>query len=287
VGGATGDVVDIATNGLQGVELAGAGGAGTAINIQRANIHANGQNGLRVALTGTGSSVTAANSGIYQNQHNGVLVVGAPSANATNSLALDNLDIRLHTAVGTGYGRGIWLHGDDADSDDITATINNCKVHDNRDVGIIIDEDGPGGNVTETRASLTGNDVYANNVNTTSTVGGIWFATASQLTAFTANKIHGNGGDQMGFTAPQRVGGNWDLSPGACNASSNSVYCYSSSGVGIRVTNVGTSDYTVDARNVSWAHTTPSSAAGSRDFFEGPDTDILVTTPCTAVTTCP
>jgi hypothetical protein len=46
---------------------------------------------------------------------------------------LDNLNIHHHT--GASGGKGIWLNGNLGTSSNITATINQCQVHDNRDLG--------------------------------------------------------------------------------------------------------------------------------------------------------
>jgi hypothetical protein len=238
--------------------------------------------------------VTAINTEIDMNLHNGVLVTSAPSNSGTvNSVTLDKLDVHDQTANGAAVGMGIWLHGDTAGGGDIAATLNECKVHDNRNTGIVIDEDATGGTTTVTRETLTSNDIYNNNTGAVNAaVGGISFATASTLTTFTGNRIHGNRRDQILFQAGQNGGANWDLDPGSCTSTTaprNQIYCYEAGFVGLRTTNTlgaNPPDYTVDADRVTWAHATPSDVAANRDFAQGADTVITRANPCTAMLVC-
>jgi hypothetical protein len=295
VGSTTGGLVDIGNNGGHGISLTGTGSATTTVTVRRSNIHDNSLNGVNVALSANANAVTIEDSGVYANHLNGVVVTGAPSATATNSVILDNLDVRLHTGNVANAGKGIWLNGNDATSSNITATITACKVHDNRDVGIQIDEDMPAGTVTTTRATLTSNDIYANNSTSVNTVaGGILFPTSSTLTLFTGNKIHSNGKDQIVFASPPTTGTVWDLDSGSCTSTAtppNQIYCYGTNNYGVRTTNTlpgNPPDFTVDADHNFWAHSPASNTAGNRDYTAGADTTITVANSCTpAVTTCP
>jgi hypothetical protein len=275
IGGTTGALVDISSSGLHGVTVAGVGGAGASVAIERATIHGNVGSGVLVNLSANNSSVRAANSEIFGNGANGVVVLQAPSSNANNVVLLDTLDVHGHTTVGVNVGVGIWLSGA---AGEVTATLANNKVHDNRDVGVLITQ---GGGVDTTRETLTGNDVFGNNTGAVRTVGGISFETSSILTSFTANRVHGNRRDQMAILAVRQGGGTWDLNPGACNAQRNFIYCYSSDAgsVGLRLTNAGT----VDAQNVTWANATPT--VGTLDFASMGST-VDVTPACAAMTTC-
>ena len=292
IGANTGATVDIANNGGHGISLAGTGGTNSAVTVRHANIHDNSLNGVNVALTANGSAVTVANSDVYSNHVNGVVVTGAPSATATNSVILDTVEVRLHTGSLAGQGRGIWLNGNDAASDNITATLQGCKVHDNRAVGIQIDEDMPGGHTTTTREILTGNDVHDNNLTGLAmSVGGISFATSSTLSDFQSNKLHHNGGDQIAFTNPPTTGATWDINaPGTCGTAANQIYCYTLPGaIGLRATapNAGAA-YTVDAAQVFWSH---APLTAGTDFVQGANTTVTTGgtgSPCTpAITTCP
>jgi hypothetical protein len=281
-------LVDIATNGAHGVSLAGTGGTNTGVTIRRTNIHGNTQNGINVAMTSNGSAISVANCDVFDNHANGVVVMGAPSGNATNSVVLDTVEVRQHTGNTAGIGKGIWLNGNDPASSNITATIQNSKVHDNRDVGIQIDETMTGGNITTTRETLTGNDVFNNNLNGGAmTPGGISFPTSSTLTTFNANKIHANGGDQMSFAHEPTGGGNWSINAaGACGTvaagGQNRIYCYTLPGsIGVRTTAPNAAGaYTLDATQVSWAN---AAAQSGREFVAGTNTTITATGACTAV----
>jgi hypothetical protein len=288
VGGTTGAVVDVSTNGAHGISVAGAG-TGAAVTIRRTNSHDNSLNGVNVALAANDSNVTVVGSDVYSNHANGVVVTGAPSSNATNRVLLDDIEVRLHTGTAANTGRGIWLHGNDAASNNITATVQNSRIHDNRDVGILIDEDTTPLQVTTTREDLHGNDIHDNNVNgIAGTVGGISFATSSTLTAFAANKIHHNGRDQIAFASKPTTGTTWDINaPGACStattAQQNKIYCYTLPGaIGLRTTAPNAAGaYSVDAAEIGWANDTVNA---NREYVQGANTMIVrATGPCAAV----
>jgi hypothetical protein len=275
IGGTVGAQVDISASGSNGVTAVGVGGAGASVAIERALIHGNAGAGLLVDLSADNSSVRAANSEIFANGANGVVVARAPSSNANNVVLLDTLDVHNHTTVGTNLGVGIFLSGA---TGEVTATLTGNRVHDNRDVGILITQQGGG---VITRETLTSNDVFGNNTGAARSVGGISFETSSTLTAFTANRIHANRRDQIAFSAVRNGPSTWDLNPGACNAQRNFIYCYSTDAgsVGLRATNAGT----IDGQNITWANATP--ATGTNDFAVTNST-LDVTPACAAMTAC-
>jgi hypothetical protein len=227
-----------------------------------------------------------------------VVVTSAPSSSPTvNAVVLDGLDVHDQpgqpgNANAANLGHGIWLNGGAAaGAGDITATISNSKVRNNHNSGILIDQRTVAVTTT-TRETLTGNDVFNNNIDATDAknIGGIEFLTPSTLTAFSANKVHSNRRDQIGFLAPQNGAVAWDLRPGTtCTAAINSIYCYSAdaNSVGLRVN--GSAATTVEARNISWANKPP--ATGTKDFAKAAaDTVTLgdaTADSCARITTCP
>ncbi|HEX4405888.1 MAG TPA: hypothetical protein VH560_13720, partial [Polyangia bacterium] len=128
----------------------------------------------------------------------------------------------------------------------------------------------------------------------TGNAGGVTFSTSSTLNGFTGNTVAGNSGDQI--TVSARPNGAilastaWVFqSPGqTCDANRNQVYCYSGSGVGIRVNSVLAT--TVNAADLNWLHSAPT--AGT-DYVAGGSTVQTSISgqpnsgPCGAITTCP
>jgi hypothetical protein len=286
VGGTAGDLVTIATNGGHGISVTGAGNATATLLVQRATIQNNSLSGINVALTGNANGITFLNSTISGNHQHGVVVTGAPATTAAG-ITFDGLEVRSQTGSAPN-GRGIWLHANDVTSNAIVATIKNSKIHGNRDTGIVIDE----GFTNTTTESLTGNDIYENNqTGAGMTVGGLSFATSSTLSAFAANKLHSNGGDQIAFASKPTTGTNWDINaPGACStavdAQQNKIYCYTLTGaIGLRATAPNPAGaYTVDAGQITWANTT---VTAGREFVQGANTTVTTTGPCTPAATCP
>jgi hypothetical protein len=286
LGGTTGALVDVSTNTGHGISLTGAGAASAIVLVQRTNIHDNSLNGINVNLTGNANGVSFLNDTVFANHQHGVVVTGAPATTAAG-ITFDTVEVRSHTGANPN-GRGIWLHGNDAGSSNIVATINNSKVHGNRDTGIVIDE-GSGNTTTE---SLAGNDIFANNqTGAATTVGGISFATSSTLSVFAANQLHSNGGDQIAFVSKPTTGTNWDINaPGACstaaNAQQNKIYCYTLTGaIGLRATAPNPAGaYTIDAGQITWANTT---VMAGREFVQGANTTVTTTGPCTPAAICP
>ena len=100
--------------------------------------------------------------------------------------------------------------------------------------------------------------------------GGVLFNTSSTLTSFIGNKVHSNGGDELGFNAlPNGGGTQWVINPpsAACDTTSNSLYCYGNGNVGLHILGGGA---TVNAQHVRWTNNPPTSGidysgSGDRD----------------------
>ncbi|HEY5091505.1 MAG TPA: hypothetical protein VIK30_16105, partial [Polyangia bacterium] len=157
----------------------------------------------------------------------------------------------------------------------VAATIKGSTVTANGDVGIMV-EQGTGATTTE---AIQNNDVNGNNTGGGHPVGGILFNTSSTLTSFIGNKVHSNGGDELGFNAVPNGALRWVINPpsAACDATANSLYCYGNGNVGLHIL---AGIETVDAQHVHWTNNPPTSGID----FSG---TVTVTNPCTVVTTCP
>ena len=139
------------------------------------------------------------------------------------------------------------------DGGDVAATIRNSVVSGNGAVGVRV-EQANAANTTTT--AIQSNDVTNNNIAGASTaVGGVVFATASTLTSFIGNRIHSNNGDELGFTALPNGGTTWTIGTNACDSSANSLYCYGTGNVGLRMAFAAG---TVDARATRWANASPA-----------------------------
>ena len=275
-------VVLVKSNGANGVDIAGTT-AGSAIDFRRATIQSNGADGILADLNGgTGApGATGSFSGVTVtgNASNGIEVTRAPLISSVIKLTFDSMTITSNGAA------GVTLTGAAAvGTGDVGASLTNSKVTGNTGVGV---------NVAEVAATTT--ETIQNDTITGNGGGGVTFGTPSTLNGFTGNVVAGNTGDQI--TVSARPNGAttttaaWLFqSPGqTCDANRNQVYCYSGSGVGIRVNaSLGT---TVNAADINWVHSAPTAG-----------TDFVATTlnavqtsiagqpnsgPCTAITSCP
>ena len=256
---------ELASNGTHGVHLTGA-----VTVVAGANIHNNTLNGVLVNDTagvtvniGSAATVTSINA----NGNDGILVQGAPATGGgANSLTIDTV------GIGTNGKFGIYLQGNTAAT---AATIKASTITANGDVGIMLEQ--AGANITT--EAIQNNDVNGNNTANVHTVGGILFNTSSTLTSFIGNKVHSNGGDELGFNALPNGALRWVINPpsAACDATANSLYCYGNGNVGLHIL---AGAETVDGQHVHWANNPPTSGID----FSG---TVTVTNPCTAVATCP
>jgi hypothetical protein len=263
--------VELAKNATYGVHLTGATAA-----VAGANIHDNTGSGVVVnnpsgALVIIGSSSTTTT--VNHNGGNGILVDASPATGGgANSVTLDTVTSSNNAKF------GVYLQGD---TGNVAATVKASTISGNGDVGLMI-EQGSGNTTSE---AIQNNDVSGNNTNsaTTHIVGGVLFNTSSTLNSFIGNKIHSNGGDELGFNDVQNPSGSpppWLLNPpsATCDATANSIYCYGNGNVGLHVISAAA---TVNAQHVHWTNNPPTSGID----FSGVAT---VTNPCTVVTTtCP
>ena len=133
-----------------------------------------------------------------------------------------------------------------------------------------------------TTSAIQSNEITNNNIAGSGTaVGGVLFATSSTLTSFIGNKIHSNNGDELGFAALPNCGTTWTIGTNACNASANSIYCYGTGNVGIRMSSA---TGTVDARATSWASASPAAAV---DYSTVGASSVTASGACGATSTCP
>jgi hypothetical protein len=172
-----------------------------------------------------------------------------------------------------GEGNGLWLGA----TGDVTASLINNTVRANRGFGVLVEQAAN----TTANVAMTGNDVSGNNTGAGNEVGGVLFR-AGTLTAFSGNRIHANGGIELGFDGQPNGGAAlWDITGG--NAGGNQIWCYGQGAVGLRVQ--GTSPSTVDARNVSWANANPMNNV---DYASPGASMVIATMPAPPTTTpCP
>ena len=244
--------------------------------IAGAALHDNLANGLLVNNNTTGATVNFGSPStvttIASNGNDGILVdASAGTASNSTSLTVDTVAISGNTVY------GVYLQGD---AGSIVATLKNSTVTASGDVGILVEQ----GGVNQTLSTIQFNDVNGNNINpaTTHLVGGILFNTSSTLSSFIGNKVHSNGGDEMGFNAAPNAGLRWVINPpsAACDNTANSLYCYGTGHVGL---NDMQTLVTVDAQHVHWTNNPPTQATD----YSGALSTVTATNACTAVATCP
>jgi hypothetical protein len=255
---------EVRLNKTNGLELAGAVASVTGVNV-----HGNVQNGV-VVSSPTGVTVNLGAPGstttVGTNGGAGLLVTASPAtASDANSLVVDTV------GVTSNVGAGINVTGSAGNA---TVTIKNNAVSGNGDTGILIAQ----GVAHTTRTAIQGNDVTGNRTTAASQVGGAFFSTASTLTSFISNKIHGNGGDELGFGAAPNSG-TWDISPAsnACDATSNSLYAYGTGAVGLNVT---VPVVLVNAQYTHWVNVSPAFGV---DYSATLAAQVDVTNACTPV----
>jgi hypothetical protein len=240
-----------------------------ALSLTGTNLHGAGADGL---LLEGGVAVVGPGSKLEGNGRDGLRALAGTALIGATGTAV---------SIASNGGVGVALRGD---SGNLTATIKNCAIHDNHDQGLLIQQ----GATFTTSASADANDVYANNATAGRGVGGIFFATSSTLTGFTANKVHGNTGDEIGFDAQPNGGDTWDLSGAVGCGSPNQIYCYTSAGgtsVGLRILDTAPANTKVNAAGTSWSNLVPTKGA---DFdFDMAKYDVTALPACAAVTaTC-
>lgn len=250
--------------------------ANATTTVTNADIHHNtldgvftsGTNGATIVIGTAGASPPAVT--IRNNRHGVNVSSSPPTGSGANSLTLDTV------AVSSNSQSGVFLAGD---ADDVAATIRNSVVSGNGAVGLRV-EQGTGGNTTTT--VIQSNEVTGNNIAGSATaVGGVLFATSSTLTSFIGNRIHSNNGDELGFAALPNSGTTWTIGANACDASANSIYCYGTGNVGLRMSFAAG---TVDARATHWANANP---AAGLDFSTVGGSSVTTTGACSATVTCP
>jgi hypothetical protein len=267
--------VEISGNAYNGLYVDTTGGTGTsAVTVTRAEIHDNAGAGVRIDYVAGGAAGTTSISGgtIYKNGH-GVHVLRAPSPGAAAPGVTVSGAVVRENGDAAGEGNGLWLGA----TGDVTASLINNTVRANRSFGVLVEQ---AANTTASVA-MTGNDVSGNNTGAGNEVGGVLFR-AGTLTAFSGNRIHANGGIELGFDGQPNGGAAlWDITGG--NAGGNQIWCYGQGAVGLRVQ--GTSPSTVDARNVSWANANPMNNV---DYASPGASVVIATMPAPPTTTpCP
>jgi hypothetical protein len=217
--------------------------AGTLV-LNGTNIHGANTDGL---LIEGGTATVGPGSKLESNGRDGVrALAGTVTIGAAGMTAV---------SIASNTGVGVALLGD---SGNLTATLKSASIHDNHDQGLLIRQ----GATFTTSATIDGNDIFANNGTAGRAVGGVFFATSSTLTSFTANKVHGNVGDEVGFDAPPNGGDTWDLAPAVACAAPNLIYCYNPAGggtsVGLHILDTAPMTTKVNAAGaVSWSNLIP------------------------------
>lgn len=277
LGGATGAVVKISGSARHGLYVWTDSGAGTgSVDIQRTEFSGNDGAGVWVDFLAAGAQGTFVMraSQVFDNVGQGVRVERAPAVGGMPGVLIDGCDIRDNgkTDAQEAPGFSIFAVGD------VVATVINNQIHGNRATGVLVEQFSGTASLT-----LDGNDIYANNVVSDLPVGGVMFGTASTLTSFRANKVHGNQGDEVGFAAPANTGAAWTLGSGACDPGSNQIYCYGAGDVGIRIS--GATAATVNAAGTAFQSATP--ALGTDWTVSGGAHVVNAAGACAPVATCP
>ncbi|HXU81185.1 MAG TPA: hypothetical protein VN914_07295, partial [Polyangia bacterium] len=181
-------------------------------------------------------------------------------------------------SLSNNIGMGAALVGDGGN---VTATLKNCSVGFNQDQGILVRQ----GATFTTTVTLDGNDVFNNNSGAGRAAGGIFFATPSTVAGFTANKIHGNNGDEIAVDAQPNGGDTWNLSGAAACSTPNQIYCYGAPSVGLRILDSAPPNTKVNAAGTSWTNLVP--VKGTDFQFDMTKFDVMSLPACSAVTaTC-
>jgi len=241
---------------------------GCTATVAGANIHDNTGDGVTIDSSNSASiglGTPASTTTIAANKKNGVVVhQSPPNGSDANTVTVDTVAISGNTGV------GVFLAGD---TGSIGATIRNNTISGNHDTGVLVDQ----GAGKTTREAIQSNDVSGNNTASGHSVGGVFFETSSTLTSMVSNKIHSNGGDELGFAARSNAPVfDWSVAPagGTCGASSNTLSCYGTGNVGLRV--LGVVPITVDADGTRWASATPANGV---DYSPGSGT-VTAASPC-------
>ena len=210
---------------------------------------------------GTPSSTTT----IAANKKNGVVVHQSPANGSdANTVTVDTVMISGNTGV------GVFLAGD---TGSIGATIRNNTISGNHDTGVLIDE----GVSKTTREAIQSNDVSGNDTAAGHSVGGVFFETASTLTSMVSNKIHSNGGDELGFAARSNPPTRLDHHPHQRHLRPELEHAVVLRNRQRRPARVGTScPSTSIADGTRWASATPTSGV---DYSAG-DGSVTVASPC-------
>lgn len=267
--------VDVGGNHTSGVELMGA-----TATLTGGSVHNNSLQGIVVdSATGVPITIGAAGSTtvVRENTGTGIQIARSPlTGSGAISVTISNVTVAANAM------HGIHVVGVSGSTPAAaSATMTNNVVNGNGRVGILVEQ----GLTATTTTIIQGNDIFSNNTGagTPFTVGGVFFNTPSTLNGFTSNKVHSNGGDEIGFNAPPNPPATaWEIHPpGAtvCGAASNSVYCYGAGNVGVRA--LGAAPPLVNAQFNIW---TNKPAAMGQDF-SGP---VDVSNFCEPIgTTCP
>jgi hypothetical protein len=273
LGGATGEKVDVADNGNEGLAVLPT--ATATVTVTRALIHGSGTEGVRIDLPVAGSAVTITDTDVNANL-DGVRVVRAPAA-AGHAVSLTGVRVFANGRTGAG-GVGVALGGD---AGSVAAALAGCTIRDNRDHGVLIQQGA--GHITT--ASLEDNDLYGNNTGAGRPAGGLFLATSSTLAAFSGNKVHGNTGDEIGVGAPPNGGDTWNLGGAAACTAPNQVYCYGAGAVGLRILSAAPAGTKVNAENLRWTNLLP--AKGTDFDFADASHAVAAIPACTpVVATC-
>ena len=134
----------------------------------------------------------------------------------------------------------------------VAATIRASTVSGNGAVGIRVEQGG--GNTTTT--AIQSNDITDNNI----AGPGAGCRRHPVRHVEHADQLHRQQdplqhGDELGFAALPNGGTTWTIGTNTCDASANSIYCYGTGNVGVRMSSA---TGTVDARATSWASANPA-----------------------------
>ena len=252
--------------------------AGSKVALQNATLSNNTNDGIQVDLNG-GTAANAATAALdtdtlSSNGNNGIEILQAPAAVSATVMTMNNVTV---SSNGTPLvGSGVFLNGANGP---VVTILQNSFVFSNKGTGVTISNTGTGA-MTE---AIVNNDIHEN------AASGVLFNGRTNLTGFSANKVHGNVGDQITISAQMAASApsltyNFDnASIDPCDVNRNQVWCYGNGTVGIKST---INNIVVNAAHMSWKVSNPSN---NNDFIQGGGTGSVTFAPtCAAIgTTCP
>lgn len=239
IGDLNAPLISISGNATAGVQVTGGQVYLTGVVIEN---HQKVAEGNGVLLFGPTAKVTLTDSKVQGNVENGVVVVGgAVTAISTAISGNSKSGVVLTSYMGVTGGRA--------------ATLDGCVISNNGGFGVLNVD--PLQSKQSASLTLQGSDIYSNATALLATQkpAGISMMAPAVL-KYVNNRVYGNRGHQLSFTAAPQLTSAWNISQSACNSAAQSaIYCYGPSpAVGV----MAGPGVTVIAHNLSWANASPT-----------------------------